>query len=133
MNIFAINVKYLCLRALTRYLALKFKEMEEAREKENEQKEKEATVETTTIEAQHEEHINPVSDKIKQEEHISDTTDNSVDGASEVHSIKADEIPQHVLSAHAAQPVQQLEADVEIHNFGSSGHLSPLSNQNSDP
>lgn len=109
---------------------MKYQEMEEAREKENE--EKAAAIETTTTEPEHEENV-PIADRVKgEEEVIVDTTDNTVDGANDVHHIQSDESPQHILTAiHAEHPMQQLEADVEIHNFGSSGHLSPLLNLNS--
>jgi len=110
---------------------MKYQEMEEAREKENE--EKATAIETTTAEPEHEENV-PVADRVKgEEEVIVDTTDNTVDGANDVHHIQSDESPQHIIAAiHAEHPMQQLEADVEIHNFGSSGHLSPLLNLNSE-
>ncbi|XP_070490649.1 uncharacterized protein [Chironomus tepperi] len=113
-----------------KYLTLKFKEMEEARVKEDEEK---AAAETsTTAEPEHEEN-NPVADIVKEEEVIVDTTDNTVDGANDVHHVKAEENPQpHIEDAYPQEPMQELEAGVQIHNFGSTGHLSPLLNLNSE-
>ncbi|KAL7017652.1 hypothetical protein ACKWTF_010469 [Chironomus riparius] len=114
-----------------KYLAMKFEEMEEARLKENEEK---AATETTTIaEPEHEENI-PVADRAKEEEVvIVDTTDNTVDGANDVHHVKSEEIPQHIVeTSYEQEPMQELEVGVEIHNFGSSGHLSPLLHANSE-
>lgn len=112
---------------------MKFKEMEEARVKEDEEKAAAATT-TTTVEPEHEENI-PVDDRVKEEEVvIVDTTDNTVDGANDVHHVKTEEIPQHIIEqeVHSQEPMQELEAGVEIHNFGSTGHLSPLLHLNSE-
>lgn len=106
--------------------------MEEARVKEDEEKAAAAT--TTTAEPEHEENI-PVADKIKEEEVvIVDTTDNTVDGANDVHHVNAEEIPQRLIEqeVHHQEPMQELEAGVQIHNFGSTGHLSPLLHLNSE-
>lgn len=111
---------------------MKFKEMEEARVKEDEEKAAAATT-TTTVEPEHEENI-PVDDRVKEEVVIVDTTDNTVDGANDVHHVKTEEIPQHIIEqeVHSQEPMQELEAGVEIHNFGSTGHLSPLLHLNSE-
>lgn len=102
--------------------------MEDEKAKEKEEKAVKTTTETTTIESEHAEN-RPISENIKQEAHISDTTDNSLDGSFDTHPINSDEVPQHAIPVH--QPVQ-LEADVEIHNVGTSGHLSPLSDQHNE-
>ncbi|KAG5672875.1 hypothetical protein PVAND_002963 [Polypedilum vanderplanki] len=118
-----------------KYLALKFKEMEEAMHKEeNEKKNKESLTENTQQQVQEEKHENEgreeelkaVPDKVVVEE----TTDNTIESSSDSRLIQSTEPSPTTTLVYLKPEGPQLESAVEIHNPGMTGHLQRLIGEN---